>query len=153
MQKRRGRNNQTDSRILPNNGQLWQVVGHVFCYRKFMTVRNFWVCQFHQHFKITNFREKCQKYETCHLQILLLFFNSFTKRISKRGNAIVSVRFFPLCLQNRLTADVQLLTIVCRALKVKVIGQVKVMGQASAVCPTSLEGSFFSSITSIIRFC
>ena len=32
-----------------------------------------------------------------------------------------------------------------RRLKVKVIGKVKVMGQANAVGPTSIEGSLFSS--------
>ena len=55
-----------------------------------------------------------------------------TDRISKGGNAVVSVRpsirLFPLCLRNRLTVDlsllrVSILTVARRGLKVKVIGQ------------------------------
>ena len=80
---------------------------------------------------------------------------SFTiNRISEGGNAIASVRssgcsfvhLFPLCLSNRLAVNLELLlateevmTIARKGLKVKV----KVMGQANAVGPTSIEGSIF----------
>ena len=73
----------------------------------------------------------------------------FIDRISEGGNAIASVcpsvRLFPLYFRNRLTVDPERLRVsrptttacTCRVLKVKV----KVMGQANAVGPTSVEGS------------
>ena len=58
--------------------------------------------------------------------------------------SVVTVRLFPFYLRNRLTIGLELLheyvmTVARRGLKVKV----KVMGQANAVGPTLIEGSFF----------
>ena len=69
-----------------------------------------------------------------------------TDHINAAGNAIASVRPFPLYLWNWLTIDLKLLhvsrslmTTARRELKVKV----KVVGQANVVGLTSIEGSFF----------